>query len=98
MRDEFDMPELRDFQGSVAILVSSCDAFFDAWRPFDAFLQKFWGDCPLPVFLLTNWLEFRSPRIRSIAVGPDRGWSSNLWRALEEIAQPYVFYLQEDYF
>ncbi len=92
------MPELRDFKSSVAVLVSSCDAFFDAWRPFHAFLQKFWNDCPLEIFLLTNELTVRSTRLRSLAVGPDRGWSSNLVWALDRIAQPYVLYLQEDYF
>ena len=92
------MTELDDFKSSVALVVSSCDAFFDAWRPFHAFFEKFWGDCPLDVFLLTNKLEIRSPRIRGIAAGEDRGWSSNLLFALEQIAHPYVLYFQEDYF
>jgi hypothetical protein len=92
------MEELQDFKSSVAVLISSCDAFFDAWRPFHGFLAKFWPDCPLEIFLLTNELEVRSPRLRSIAVGPDRGWSSNLLRALDQISHPHLFYLQEDYF
>jgi hypothetical protein len=98
LEDELRMPELRDFQSSVAILISSCDAFFDAWKPFNAFLKKFWPDCPFQIFLLTNQLEVRSPQIRPIAVGPDRGWSSNLLAALPQIAHDYVLYLQEDYF
>jgi len=98
VRDEFSMPELQDFKSSVAVLVSSCDRFFDAWRPFHAFLQKFWSDCPLEIFLLTNELEIRSSRLRAIVVGPDRGWASNLLVALEHISQPHVLYLQEDYF
>ncbi len=92
------MTELDDFKSSVALLVSSCDAFFDAWRPFHAFFEKFWGDCPLEMFLLTNELKVHSPRMRGIAVGEDRGWSSNLLFALEQIAHPYVLYFQEDYF
>jgi hypothetical protein len=92
------MAELKEFTGSVAALVSSCDSFFDAWRPFHAFLQKFWGDCPLEIFLLTNQLEARSAHLRTIAVGEDRGWSSNLLLALERIPHSYVLYFQEDYF
>ena len=92
------MAELNDFKSSVALVVSSCDAFFDAWRPFHAFLEKFWGDCPLDIFLVTNELEVRSPGMRSIAVGEDRGWSSNLHFALAQIAHPYLLYFQEDYF
>ena len=92
------MAELQDFTGSVAVLVSSCDAFFDAWRPFSAFFEKFWSDCPFETFLITNHLAAHSPRIRSLVVGKDRGWSSNLLAALEQIAYPYVLYFQEDYF
>jgi hypothetical protein len=92
------MTELNDFKSSVAIVVSSCDAFFDAWRPFHAFFEKFWPDCPFEIFLVTNELEVISPRLRSIAVGPDRGWSTNLLQALEQVAHPHVLYFQEDYF
>ncbi len=92
------MRELNDFKSSVALVVSSCDAFFDVWRPFYAFLEKFWGDCPLDGFLLTNELEVHSSWIRSIPVGKDRGWSSNLLFALRQITHPYLLYFQEDYF
>ena len=92
------MPDLRDCSESVALLVSSCDAFFDAWKPFARFFEKFWDDCPLSCFLLSNRLAVHSDRWQSLAVGPDRGWSSNLLAALERIPQRYVLYFQEDYF
>jgi hypothetical protein len=93
------MPALRDFRESVALLVSSCDAFFDAWKPFTEFFAKFWSDCPLEVFLLTNQLAVRAKQqLHPIAVGEDRGWSNNLLAALAQIPQPYVLYFQEDYF
>jgi hypothetical protein len=98
VRDEFTVAELRDFKESVAIVVSSCDAFFDAWQPFNFFLKRFWPDCPFEIFLLTNAIEVRSPRIHSLALGPDRGWSSNLLNALDRVRYPYIFYAQEDYF
>lgn len=92
------MRPLEDFESSVAILVSSCDAFFDAWKPFAEFFEKYWGYCPHEVFLLTNELAVRSKRLQPIAVGDDCGWSSNLLVALAQIPQLYVLYLQEDYF
>jgi hypothetical protein len=95
---EFPMPELKDFASSVAIVVSSCDAFFDAWRPFAFFFRKHWSDCPFPCYLIVNRLRVRSNWLQPIAVGPDRGWASNMKAALTHIAQPYVLYLQEDYF
>lgn len=90
--------ELGDFANRVAIVVSSCDAFFDAWRPFTIFFRTFWPDCPFKVHLVTNELRIRSDLLTAIAVGPDRGWASNLKRALEQITTSHVFYLQEDYF
>ncbi|HEX7516570.1 MAG TPA: hypothetical protein VF345_04720 [Chthoniobacterales bacterium] len=92
------MPELKDFASSVAIIVSSCDAFLDAWRPFVFFFRKHWSDCPFPIFLIVNRLRVRSNFLQPITVGPDRNWASNMQVALAQIAQPYILYLQEDYF
>jgi hypothetical protein len=95
---ELRMPELKAFASSVAIVVSSCDAFFDAWRPFFFFFRKHWSDCPFPVFLIVNRLQVRSKFVQPIAVGPDRDWASNMANALASITQPYILYFQEDYF
>ena len=92
------MPELQAFASSVAVVVSSCDAFFDTWRPFFFFFRKHWGDCPLPVFLIVNRLRVRSRMVQPISVGPDRNWASNMEIALASIAQPYILYFQDDYF
>ncbi|MEY2537730.1 MAG: hypothetical protein QOG67_1470 [Verrucomicrobiota bacterium] len=92
------MPELKAFASSVAVIVSSCDAFFDAWRPFVFFFKKYWSDCPFPVFLIVNRLRVRSTLLQPIPVGPDRDWASNMQIALKSISQPYVLYFQEDYF
>ncbi len=92
------MPQLKDFTDSVAIVVSSCDAFFDVWHPFTFFFHKFWGDCPFQTFLIVNELRIRSRVVTPIAVGPDRSWAANMRVTLRQIDQPYVLYLQEDYF
>jgi len=92
------MPELSAFASSVAVVVSSCDAFFDTWRPFFFFFRKHWADCPLPVFLIVNELRVRSSLVRPISVGPDRDWASNMEIALGSITQPYILYFQDDYF
>src|SRR5437868_13987805 len=80
--DEWRMPELKAFASSVAVVVSSCDAFFDTWRPFFFFFRRHWSDCPLPVFLIVNQLRVRSRIIRPISVGPDRDWVSNMASAV----------------
>jgi hypothetical protein len=92
------MPELKAFASSVAVVVSSCDAFFDAWRPFVFFFRKHWSDCPFPVFLIVNRLQVVSKFVQPISVGPDREWASNMMTGLGSISQPYILYFQEDYF
>src|SRR3954451_21242720 len=92
------MKELRDFNNDVSIVVSSCDAFFDAWRPFAFFFRKFWPEGPFPVYLITNELDVCSSTIRAIRVGRDQGWATNVEIALQQITTHYLLYFQEDYF
>ena len=92
------MADLKDFAHSVALVVSSCDAFFDVWRPFAFFFRKYWADCPFPMFLIVNELRMRSASIQALSVGPDRGWASNMKAALQKLDHSHVLYLQEDYF
>jgi hypothetical protein len=92
------MNQLEDFTSSISIVVSSCDRFFDAWRPFAFFFRKFWPDCPFPVYLIANRLRVRSRWIQAINTGTDSGWASNMQLALTHIQTPYILYMQEDYF
>lgn len=96
-----DVPVVKQLPGyanDVSVVVSSCDAFFDCWRPFAFFFRKFWPECPFTVYLITNELDVRSSVIRAIGVGEDRSWASNMQIALEQVATPYILYFQEDYF
>lgn len=92
------MKPLEPFADKIAIVVSSCDPFFDAWRPFAKFFHKFWADCPFPVFLVVNELDPRSSWIQTIRVGPDPTWGRKLITALRQIPQSHIIYFQEDYF
>ncbi len=82
----------------VTVVVSSCDAFFDAWRPFAFFFRRHWPDCPFPIRIIANELDVRSEFLSAIRVGPDQGWATNMQIALEQIGTSHILYLQEDYF
>jgi hypothetical protein len=82
----------------IALIISSCDDFFDTWRPFTHFFRKFWPDCPFESYLIVNELPVVADLFEAMAIGPDRGWASNLRQTLEQISQPYILYLQDDYF
>lgn len=83
---------------SVAIIVSSCDFFKDCWKPFIFSIQKYWADCPYPIYIVSNNDEIEAPSgISFIKVGEDKKFASNLRAALNQIDADYVIYLQEDY-
>ena len=83
---------------NIAIVVSSCDFFQDCWEPFIYSIQKYWPDCPWPVYIISNEKEIKTPMgISFIKVGKDRLFASNLRTALHKIDADYIIYLQEDY-
>ncbi len=81
----------------LAVLVSSCDAYSDAWHPFFTLLFRYWSDCPYPIYLITESKRYDDQRVQTIAVN-DASWGVRLAKALDTVPQLYVLYVQEDYF
>ncbi len=81
-----------------AVLVSSCDAYSDAWQPFFTLFFRYWPDCPFPVYLISNYQRYDDPRVISVLIGEDKKWASNLRVAIDKMAVPHLIYMQEDYF
>ena len=84
------------------VLVSSCDAYSDVWKPFFTLLTKNW-QMEYPVRLLTETKDFSYPlkdfRVIKAAEGAAAStWSARLIYALEQIKTPYVLLLLEDFF
>ena len=84
-------------KSKAAILVTSCDKYQDLWEPFFTLFFRYWPDCPYPVYLGTNHLRYDNNRVKTIGVGDDTDWSSSFRCMLEQIPQPYVIVLIEDY-
>lgn len=82
----------------VAIVVPSCDKYYDLWIPFFNFLRMYWSDCPYKVFLISNHLDAEIPDVKIIKVGDDISWSDNLRKALNLINEDYVMLFIEDLF
>jgi len=81
----------------IAVLILSCDKYHDLWRPFFTLFFRYWPDCPYPVYLVSNYHRYPDARVKAIAVGEDRDWSSSLAIALKQIPERYVILLLEDY-
>jgi hypothetical protein len=58
-------------------------------------MHRFWPDCPYRTYLICNEPASISG-FRTLAVGPDCGWSANLLRALEEVEEEYVLLFLDD--
>jgi hypothetical protein len=82
----------------ISLLVSSCDNYSDLWPLFSFYFEKNWPNCNLDKYILSNHSNFSSETFKSIKVGYDQGWSSNLILALEKIKTDYVFILLDDVF
>ena len=82
---------------AVAVLVISCDAYRDLWRPFFELFWRHWPDCPYPVYLGSERHTLDDPRVRPLDVGAQPDWSAACGRMLERIAEPTTLLLLEDY-
>ncbi len=82
----------------MVLLVSSYDQMIDSWLPFFCLLRKLWPDCPYRTVVITNHVRFDEGPIESLALGDDRGWSSNLLTAIDHLGSDAIFYFQEDHF
>lgn len=80
-----------------AVVISSCDKFRDAWSLFFYFFFKNW-DCPYDIYLISNYGIYNDQRVRTLQVGNDKGWASNMLFCLNQIDAENIIYFQEDYF
>jgi hypothetical protein len=85
-------------ENNCVIIISSCDAYADAWDPFFTLFFRYWQDCPFRVILISNTLDYADRRIASFKIKNDLGWSGNLIEVLNSLREDYIIYFQEDYF
>ncbi|MFZ1676194.1 MAG: hypothetical protein WAT91_02915 [Saprospiraceae bacterium] len=89
------MPHLKSSL-PIEVLIISFDGYADVWDLCISSFFKFWPDCPFKINLLTNWKQYPDERIRSLCVGQDEDWSSNLTKGLQAVNSPYVLTLFDD--
>lgn len=82
----------------VSIVVISCDAYKDLWKPFFYSFHKYWPDCPFPVFLASNECKYEDSKVKPILIGPDKDYSSNLLAIVKQVGSPWLILWLEDVF
>lgn len=90
-----------------SILVTSCDKYEDAWKPFFELFHIMWPECPYPMYLNTETKEYSSDSVPVTALHPgsltdkkgkDITWSKRLKEAVEQIDSEYILFFLEDFF
>ncbi len=90
-----------------AILITSCDAYEDAWDPFFSLLEIMWPDCPYPVYLNTESKTYFRGKTQITCLHPESltdqkgkpiSWSNRLKQAVNKIESDYILFFLEDFF
>lgn len=84
----------------IALVVSSCDKYEDAWHPYFELLKKYWPEHPTKIYLITETKTFHSEGLDIQVCNYDENltWSERLYRTLESVESKYVIFSLEDFF
>lgn len=83
---------------STAVLVLSCDKYSDIWPVFFDFFDKYWADCPYPVYLATNTIKFERRGVTQLFSNKHTSWSEELATILAQVKEKNIILILEDYF
>ena len=83
---------------NVGVLVMSCDAYSDLWQSFFTLFDRYWSDCPFPIYLSSNFKVFEHSKVNNISTKRVTNWSDEMREALRQFPYDYIIYFQEDYF
>lgn len=87
-----------DLNNNICVLIMSCDSYEDLWVPFFHFFDKYWPDCPYPIFLATNTKLFIHNNVQVIHSNHFGTWSEETAIILNKLSFKNILYLQDDYF
>jgi hypothetical protein len=95
------MVETKSTLYDLNILVSSCDEFADVWDPFFILFDKYWPDCPFPIFLSSVKKPYHSNSVQQILVEERMGWGDGVIKAIKILQRnspsEFLLLLLDDY-
>jgi hypothetical protein len=80
------------------VLVPSCDAYADLWRPFWTLFWRHWPECPFPAYLGSDGALFHDPRVTTLPTSGGRLWTKCVREQLRSIDATYVLVMLDDFF
>ena len=86
------------FSGDMCVLVVSCDKYEDCWEPFSLCMEKFWPDCPYPVYLATETKDIPPHSIYEKAIhSTNPSWTGLLREVCQQIDDKYILITLDDH-
>ncbi len=85
----------------LAIVGIFYDGYYDVWEDFLELKERFWKDCPYPLYIINQCkkLSFKKKYdVTVINAGADAEYSKKVQTALEKIDADYLLLLLEDFF
>jgi hypothetical protein len=80
-----------------AIVIPSWDKSQLLWEPVLDSLNRFWKDCPLEVFIITNSIKKDDLGATFILTGDEVSWCRNFEKGLDQIDKDYILVILDDY-
>ena len=88
--------DLHNYKSKISIVVPSCDKYSDLWPFFFKNFYKYWHNCPLDIYLISNVKEYNYQNIITLKTGEDISWSANLKKGLSRIKNQYIILVLDD--
>lgn len=86
---------------NICMVLSSCDAYEDAWTPFCRQLTKNWPEFTMPIYLGTESKRFTYPGLNIQCPLADgkiyKQWSERLVKLLKKIESEYILFMLDDF-
>ena len=80
----------------ISFVVVSCDKYQGLWEIFFHSFFKYWPDCPYELYLVSNYLEYPSKKVKSIKIGEDSDYGTNLRKISDQIPTDWFIFWFED--
>lgn len=81
----------------VSILILSCDAYADLWRPCVTLWRVHWPECPWPLVIGAEEATFDDPTVRVVRAPKGAAWSDCVAAHLRQIDTSWVLLVLEDF-
>ena len=85
---------------NLSLVVSSCDKYSSAWRPYFELLKIYWPEHPEDIHLISETKKYVDNQLNIINHNFPKSytWSERLYETLKSIKSEYILFSLEDFF